>query len=163
MNRSFIFALYAALFLVISCGERDVNTDKNTGGASGNSYDTELAEELGADDYGMRQYVIAFLKEGPNRGQDSTRAAELQRAHLDNIRRLAEEGKLVLAGPFMDQQEVRGIFVFDVRTVEEARQLTESDPAIEAGRLEVDLRPWYGSAALMQVNNIHSKISKINP
>ena len=126
-------------------------------------YDEELASELGADDYGMKQYVIAFLKEGPNRDQDSTRAAELQRAHLENIRRLAGEGKLILAGPFMDRDEVRGLFIFDVRTIEEARELTESDPAIQAGRLAMELRPWYGSAALTQLNDIHSTISKIDP
>ena len=79
------------------------------------------------------------------------------------ISRLAEEDKLVLAGPFMDRDEVRGLFGFDVRTVEEARELTATDPAVQAGRLEMELRPWYGSAALMEVNNIHSRISKINP
>lgn len=162
MNDSSIIVFFATLFIVVGCGEPDVKADENMGRESGNSFDNELAEELGADDYGIRQHVVAFLKEGPNREQNSTREAELESAHFDNIRRLAEEGKLVLAGPFIDQQEVRGIFVFDVRTVEETRQLTESDPAIEAGRLEVDLRHWYGSAALMQVNNIHSKISKIN-
>jgi uncharacterized protein YciI len=127
------------------------------------TYNAELAEQLGADDYGMRQYVMAFLKAGPNRDQDSTRAAELQRAHLDNIRKMAEEGDLVLAGPFMDSGEVRGIYIFDVRTVEEARKLTETDPAIKAGALEMELHPWYGSAALMQINEIHGQISKQNP
>lgn len=127
------------------------------------TYNAELAEELGADDYGMRQYVMAFLKAGSNRDQDSTRAAELQRAHLENIRRMAEEGDLILAGPFMDSGEIRGIYIFDVRTVEEARKLTETDPAVQAGRLEMELHPWYGSAALMKVNEIHGQISKQNP
>lgn len=44
---------------------------------------------------------------------------------MDNINRLAEEGKLVLAGLFMDGREERGIFIFDVETIEEARNLTE--------------------------------------
>lgn len=163
MTKPLIFSLFAAFFLIVSCGAPDTGTVETHAQETENGFDAALADELGADDYGMRQYVIAFLKAGPNRDQDSTRAAELQQAHLDNIRRLAEEGKLVLAGPFMDQQEVRGIFVFDVRTVEEARQLTATDPAVKAGRLEMELRPWYGSAALMEINNIHSKISKINP
>ncbi|MDX1642267.1 MAG: YciI family protein [Balneolaceae bacterium] len=127
------------------------------------TYNEELANEIGADDYGMRQYVMAFLKAGPNRNQDSTRAAELQRAHLDNITRMAEEGDLVLAGPFLDNGEIRGIYIFDVKTVEEARELTATDPAVQAGRLEMELHPWYGSAALMKVNEIHGQISKQNP
>jgi uncharacterized protein YciI len=123
-------------------------------------FDASLAQQLGADEYGMRQYVMAFLKAGPNRSQDSLEAARLQRAHLDNITKMAEEGKLVLAGPFMDNGDTRGIYVFDVRTIEEAEQLTKTDPAIQAGRLEMELRPWYGSAALMQVNDIHKKVAK---
>ena len=163
MKRILIFSFCLSFFLITGCSEPDMTAEISPDAEPGNGYDAELADELGADTYGMRQYVIAFLKEGPNRIQDSTRAAELQRGHLDNIRRLASEGKLVLAGPFMDSGEVRGLFVFDVGSVEEARELTETDPAIEAGRLEMELRPWYGSAALMEVNNIHSKISQTNP
>jgi hypothetical protein len=70
-------------------------------------FDANLAKELGADEYGMRKYVLAFLRIGPNRSQNEQEAAALQRAHLDNINRLAEEGKLVLAGPFLDGGELR--------------------------------------------------------
>ena len=124
------------------------------------TYDSSLAARTGADKYGMRQYVMAFLKAGPNRDQDSTTAAELQRAHLANISRLAEEGKLVLAGPFMDDGEIRGIYIFDVKTNDEARKLTETDPAIKAGRLIMELHPWYGSAAVKEINSLHKKISQ---
>jgi len=98
------------------------------------SYNTELAEELGADDYGMRRYIMAFLKAGPNRNQDSTLAAEIQRGHQENIRRMAENGDLILAGPFLDDGEIRGIYIFNVTSIEEARKLTETDPAIQAGK-----------------------------
>ncbi|MFY0687045.1 MAG: hypothetical protein JXQ90_07770 [Cyclobacteriaceae bacterium] len=123
-------------------------------------YDSILAAMSGADQYGMRKYVIANLKRGANRSQDSTTAAQLQRAHLDNINRLAEEGKLVLAGPFMDDEDVRGIYIFAVETIEEAEALTKTDPSIQAGRLEMELRPWYGSAALMFINNLHYSTAK---
>lgn len=126
-------------------------------------FDAALAQRLGADEYGMRSYVIAFLRAGPSRSQDAETAAKLQRAHLDNIRRLGEEGKLVLAGPFLDDGELRGIYVFDVESVEEARALTESDPAIVAGVLVMELHPWYGSAALREVNAIHERIAAENP
>ena len=124
------------------------------------TFDAELAEHLGADEFGMRTYVIALLKAGPNRERDRDEAIALQRAHLANIRRLSEEGKIALAGPFMDDGTLRGIFIFDVRTVEEAAELTQSDPAIQAGQLEMELHPWYGSAALLQVNDTHARISK---
>ena len=84
----------------------------------GTAYDSLLAADIGADDYGMRPYVMAFLKAGPNRDQDSATAANIQRAHLDNIIRMAESGELVVAGPYMDDFDIKGIYVFAVETVE---------------------------------------------
>lgn len=124
------------------------------------SYDSVFAARLGSDEYGMKQYVMAFLKRGPNRDQDSATAAALQKAHLGNILRMAEEGSLVVAGPFMDDWEVRGIYVFNVKTVEEARALTETDPAIKAGRLTMDLHPWYGPAALSLMAPLSKRAEK---
>ena len=121
-------------------------------------YDAALAKKLGADQYGMKKYVMAFLKSGPNRLQDSAARMQLQMAHLKNITRLANEGKLVVAGPFLDDQPIRGIFIFNVETLEEAKKLTETDPAIKAGTLIMELHPFYCSAALMEVTNIHSKL-----
>ncbi len=125
-------------------------------------FDSLKAYEYGADDYGMKMYVMAFLKRGPNRDRDSAEAYNLQRAHLDNISRLVEEGKMVLAGPFDGDGDLRGIYIFNVATVEEAKALTETDPAIQAGSLIMDLVPWYGSAAVVGIAKEHEKIAKIN-
>jgi uncharacterized protein len=123
-------------------------------------YDAQLAQKLGADEYGMKTYVIAFLKTGPNRLKDSAARADLQMAHLKNIMRLADEGKLIVAGPFLDNQDIRGIFIFNVSTVEEAKKLTETDPAVKAGTLIMELHPWYGSAALVEAYHLHKKVEK---
>jgi uncharacterized protein YciI len=124
------------------------------------SYDAELAKKLGADNYGMHKYVMAFLKTGPTQITDKAKAAEIQKAHLKNIMKLASDGKLVVAGPFMDRGDVEGIFIFNVPTVEEAKTLTETDPAIKAGVLTMELRPFYCTAALVEVMGIHKKIEK---
>ena len=124
------------------------------------TFDSVKAEEYGADNYGMKSYVMAFLKKGPNRDLDSTEADKLQRAHLDNIGKMAEAGKLVLAGPFFDDGDLRGIYIFDVESIEEAEQLTETDPAIQSGSLVMELKQWYGSAALLEVGKIHPTIAK---
>jgi uncharacterized protein YciI len=123
-------------------------------------YDSALAVEFGADQYGMKKYVMAFLKRGPNRDRDSAEAVALQRAHLLNIERMAEEGMLVVAGPFLDNDDLRGIYIFNVPTVEEAIQLTNTDPAIQAGSLVMEMKEWYGSAGLMGVNDLHKKVSR---
>lgn len=132
----------------------------NTSLPTETGYDSLLAERLGADEYGMRQYVIAFLKKGPNRPEDPEKAQALQKKHLENIGQLAKDGKLVVAGPFLDDGALRGIYIFKVKTVEEAEELTNSDPAIQSGSLVMELHPWYGSAALVEVNTIHNKIKK---
>lgn len=123
-------------------------------------FDSALAAAVGADEYGMKQYVLAYLKAGPNRDQDSATRAALQKSHLENITRMADEGKLVVAGPFMDDTDVKGIYIFNVATIEEAKALTETDPSIQAGRLEMELHPWYGSAALVLLNNLHYRVEQ---
>lgn len=124
-------------------------------------YDQKLAEELGADTYGMKKYVIAFLYRGDKVADYSAEEkAKLQEGHMANINRMAEEGKLVMAGPFFGNEELRGLYFFAVESIEEAKALTESDPSIQAGVLKMDLKEWYGSAALMLMNEMHSKVAK---
>jgi uncharacterized protein len=126
-------------------------------------FDAALASKLQADNMGMRKYVMAFLKRGPNRPTDATEGRRLQEGHMANINRMAKEGKLVVAGPFLDSGDLRGIYIFNVATVAEAEALTNTDPAIKAGTLVMELHPWYGSAALQEVTAIHERIAKKNP
>ncbi len=125
------------------------------------AYDSIKAKKYGADKYGMKKYVFAFLKKGPNRELDSAKAMALQMAHMENIGKMAEAGKLVLAGPFFGDGDLRGIYIFNVSSIEEAEELTNSDPAIKAGSLKMELIEWYGSAALMEVNELHNILSKV--
>jgi len=88
---------------------------------------------------------FAFLKRGPNRkeGDDKNpEIQELQKAHIANIQRLAAMKKLLVAGPFGDNGDLRGIFVFRVGSLEEAQSLCATDPMVKAGRLVVELHPW---------------------
>jgi uncharacterized protein YciI len=124
------------------------------------TYDAGLAARLKADENGMKTYVMALLKAGPNRNRPREEAQKLQAAHRANINRLAAAGKLVLAGPFADDGELRGIYVFDVATVAEAEALTKTDPAIQAGQLVMELHPWYATAGLMTIPELHSRIEK---
>ncbi len=124
------------------------------------TYDSTYAASLGADDYGMKSYVMAFLKTGPNRSPDAATRNKLQMAHLENIIRMAEAGQLLIAGPFTDTGTIRGIYIFDVRTIAEAKALTETDPAIRAGSLVMELKPWYGPAALREIAALNKKATK---
>ena len=128
--------------------------------AQENKFNPALAKKLGADEYGMKKYVLVILKKGPKRDQDSATAAKIQAGHMANIEQLAKEGVLTLAGPFLDDGPLSGIFIFNVESVEKARVFTEADPAVKSGRLVMELHPWYGSAALMDVNNTHKMIQQ---
>lgn len=151
----FLFLIFCSFLMsCVDSGSQDPKA-KDT---ADSGMDTSLIRKTGADAYGMKHFVMAFLKKGPNRNQDSATAVQLQKAHMANIERMAEEGKLVIAGPFEDDFEIRGIYIFNVSTIEEAKALTETDPAIKAGRLVMELHPWYGSAALMEVNSIHKRL-----
>ena len=123
-------------------------------------YDHLLAKKLRADEYGMGTYVIAFLKTGPNKSANKEEGDKMQAAHMANMNKLAEAGKLVMAGPFFDDPELRGLFIFDVETIEEAKALTETDPMIQNGILVMELKKWYGSAGLREMNNLYYKIAK---
>lgn len=156
--------LFCVIRFTWSCAEKSSDhTLANTNSPLNqtNTYDSVTARAWGADKYGMKQYVLVFLKRGPNRSQDSVTRVKLQEAHMANINRLANEGKLLLAGPMMQDEEIRGIYLFDVKTLEEAKALTETDPAIQAGSLILEMHPWYGSAALMELPKLHNKGAKI--
>lgn len=90
----------------------------------------------------LKTYYIVFLKKGPTRDQDSVTAAKIQEAHLANINKLFNEKKLDIAGPFLDDGDMLGIFILNVASMEEAQRITNTDPAVKAGRLVMEIHPW---------------------
>ena len=91
----------------------------------------------------LTQTYLAFLTRGEKWTPEKTPATEeIQKGHMANINRLAEMKKLVAAGPFGGNARLRGIFVFRVGSLEEAKALTASDPAVQAGRLAMEIHPW---------------------
>ena len=123
-------------------------------------HDAELARRLGADDDGMRSYVLVVLKTGPNRVPDGPERDEMFRGHFANMKRLAAEGKLALAGPLDGKEGWRGLFVFATADLEEAARLVASDPVVIKGEMVPEFHAYYGSAALMLVNESHKKLAK---
>ncbi len=124
------------------------------------TYDPMLAKRLGADERGMRPYVLVILKTGPTRVPDGEKRDAMFAGHFGNMDRLSKAGKLVLAGPFTEDAEGwRGLFVFAVEDVEEARRLVSTDPVIINGEMVAEYHRWYGSAATMAIPGIHDKLT----
>jgi uncharacterized protein YciI len=92
-------------------------------------------------------YYVYLLKKGPTWSPDETPEVDaLQEAHLDNLLRLREEGKLVLSGPLLDSfqlsGDIRSIGVLKSKSLAEAREWISTDPMVTAGRLAVELHAW---------------------
>lgn len=157
--REILFAAIAATLFVCSAFAQDVKKEEPKPRPG---YDAELAKKVGADQYGMRTYVIAFLRTGPTKIENKEEVSKLFAGHMANMKRLAGEGKLAVAGPFSKDPDFRGMFILAVETVEEAKALVDTDPAVKSGMLAADYHKWWGSAALMEVNRIHDKVQKVD-
>ena len=123
-------------------------------------YDAELARAVGADELGMRRYVLVVLKTGPNKVPAGPERDEMFKGHFANINRLSAQGKLAIASPLDGVDGWRGLFVLAVADIEEAKKLVATDPVIVKGEMVAEYHKHYGSAALMLVREAHEKIAK---
>lgn len=128
-------------------------------------FNQELAISLGADKYGMKAYTIVMLTTGSAKIEDKAKMGELMKGHMTNIGKLADEGKIIVAGPFLEKnkENYRGMFIFNTKSKEEAESWVKTDPAVAAGVFSYEMFPWYGSAALPLYLKHHDEISKETP
>lgn len=150
--------LLAGLFLSAFSFAQEKKSEKS-------KYNQELATSLGADKYGMKPYTIVMLTTGTTKIEDKAKMGELMKGHMSNIGKLANEGKIVVAGPFLEKnkENYRGMFIFNTKSKEEAEQWVKTDPAVQAGVFSYEIFPWYGSAALPLYLKHHDEIAKENP
>lgn len=121
--------------------------------------DTTLIKKFGADEYGYKQFILVFYKNGP-RHIDTAQAATVQVAHLKYLKGLMDKGKIIILGPTMEENEIRGICIYDCKTVGEAKAFAEADPAVTSGEMMIEAHPWYGSAAILCVPEMHKKLER---
>lgn len=151
--------LLLTVLVMASCA---VNSGKRTVASSNPQlFDQKLADSLGADQYGMKNYFLVILKTGAKDKEitEKTRRAELFKGHFSNMNDMEKSGKLKLAGPFSTANHLgyRGIFLLDVKSEEEAQAMLQNDPTVKAGIFEADILPWYGSAAIPMHLDYHKK------
>lgn len=99
--------------------------------------------QWGGQNITMQKYFIVFLKSGPDRSQSEEEAASLQQQHLDYLGGLYEQGIINLNGPTGGEGDIRGFSVYNVATLEQATELANADPMVKAGRLVVEIHPWW--------------------
>lgn len=145
--------------------KQDVLVAKNETESLNPRYDEELAIKLGGDEYGMRSYLFVILKTGPNTTASKELITESFKGHMENIEKLVQEGRLIVAGPLAkNENNYRGIFILNnVNSSEKACELLLNDPAIKNGLLDYEIFTWYGSAALPEYLPSSDKIWKLKP
>ena len=110
------------------------------------SSESPKTPDVGPGGFEMTTYYVGFLHKGPNWApQETPETQAIQQAHLANIQKMAEAGKLLVAGPFLDDGELRGLYVFRVGSMAEAQALAATDPAVKAGRLRLEFHPWFAA------------------
>jgi uncharacterized protein YciI len=119
--------------------------------------DTALIRKTGAGPYGMKAYQFVLLRTGPNKDTIKAPRREAFKGHFANIQRLADEGKLLVAGPFSGG-DWEGLFIFNTKSKEEAEDWAQSDPAVKAGFLSAEVHPWFGTAGVMLLPELHKKL-----
>lgn len=154
--RKTLFSLFCILALSSMSAQSIQTKNKN--------FDTELAQKLQADEYGMKTYVLILLKTGANESTDKELRNTSFKAHFTNMNEMAKQGKLIVAGPmYQNEKQYRGLFVFDVKTFDEAKECMKNDLAIQNGFLEPEYYQWYGSAALPLYLEAEDKIWQKKP
>jgi len=103
----------------------------------------EYVDDESGDTIIMQEYYMAFLKRGPNRNQSKTETDSLQSLHMGHLGRMYKEGFADISGPFGDDQDTRGITIYNVPSLKMADSLANLDPMVKAGRLVIEIRPWW--------------------
>ncbi len=105
----------------------------------------DYVDEKTQDTVLMQQYFIAFLKRGPNRSQNKEEVSELQKAHLAHLGKMYDLGYADISGPFGDDGNIRGITIYNIPDLEMADSLANEDPMVKAGRLVIEMHPWWAA------------------
>ena len=156
-----VLSIVVILMLYIACDEAKKSTQTEGDLVSEETIKTtkQIKEELTANGFKifdyvdeksqdtvlMQQYFIAFLKRGPIRNQNEEEANALQEAHLAHLGKMYDLGYADISGPFGDNGDIRGITIYNTPTLKMADSLANSDPMVKAGRLVIELHPWWAA------------------
>jgi uncharacterized protein len=98
----------------------------------------------------MGRYHLVALKKGPKfTDAESEALTRDQQAHLKHIFAMRDAGDLLLAGPFQDAGDLRGIFVFKNLDEKRIEALIAADPHIISGRMVAERLPFFTAEGVL--------------
>lgn len=145
MNK-FILLILSIMF--VSCNSAKKQNTATVSLSNKNNAKTNhetFSYQEGDTTYVMQKYFLVLLKKGKNRIHSKEEATELQKQHMAHISWLDKTGKISIAGPSDNHETVAGFLLFNTETIKEADSLANLDPAVKAGRLEVEVLPWWAA------------------
>ncbi len=108
------------------------------------------AKKTSPDKIPMVKIFLGLFYRGDNQaGATTTEPPKLLLDHLWHLRRQLDAGKMVAAGPFSGNSNLRGVMVLQTATLEEAKAIADQDPMVKAGRFKVELHPWWVAKGVM--------------
>ncbi|MBB2145396.1 hypothetical protein GM921_07870 [Pedobacter sp. LMG 31464] len=151
MKKITLLLLLLSVGLLVNAQEKKINPN----------YDEALAKKYGAEENGMKMYVLVILKTGTNTTATKVETDSAFAGHMANMGRLVKLNKLIVAGPLgKNDKTYRGIFILNTKSLDEAKEILATDPAVKAKLLDADIMNWYGSAALAEYLKAEDKIWK---
>ncbi len=151
MKKITLIAIMLSLAFIANAQEKKINPN----------YDEALAKKYEAAENGMKMYVLVILKTGTNTTATKAETDSAFAGHMANIGRLVKINKLIVAGPLgKNDKTYRGIFILNTKSLDEAKEILATDPAVKAKLLDTDIMNWYGSAALAEYLKAEDKIWK---
>lgn len=129
---------------MVSCVSVKIQTTRTDSPGSKSKHET-FSYKDGDTTYVMQKYFMVLLKKGPDRNHPKAEADAIQEQHMAHINWLAENKKISLAGPTDKHPGIAGILIFNTETLQEADSLARLDPAVKAGRLEVETVSWWAA------------------
>lgn len=132
-----IMALFSSLLYCSGLYSQDITIDED-------GFETFTYDD-GDSIYILKKYYICFLKSGPKKSESPEEGMALQKAHLDHMSQLANEGKICIAGPFANDTELRGIVIYSAQSIEEAQTYADTDPMVKAGILIAEIHQWWAA------------------
>lgn len=145
--KNFLSSIYVMPFLLsVACSKTKQIDNNNKQSIDSITSKHERFEHKDGDTiYVMQKYFLVLLKKGPNRDQSKEELDKIMTAHLKHLSDLNKMGKISLAGPSENHDTVSGFVLFNTETQKEADSLANLDPAVKAGRLVVEVLPWWAA------------------
>ncbi|AXG68769.1 YciI-like protein [Kordia sp. SMS9] len=160
MNK-YIYLFLAGIFCIACTNSTENQTSNNNQTHVGNKKFTkahiqklldegykilEFVDPKTKDTLLMQQYFMAFLKKGKDTLQNPKTGDSLQRLHLAHLQKMYDLGHADISGPFGELDgNIRGVTIYNVPTLEIADSLANADPSVKAGRLEIEMHPWWAA------------------